>query len=170
MQHNDIWLRPLEKTDLLQVHRWSNSIGMMRYWFEEPYESLDELEELYLKHIHDQSERRFIITNNNQETIGLMELTEINFIHRKAELSILVDQEFQGKGYGMQAIKKILNHAFQVLNLHKIYLMVDERNKKAIYLYEKTGFSKEATLIDEFFVDGAYRPVIRMYILANHVD
>lgn len=169
MQNSEIRLRPLEKSDLLQVHRWSNSIGMMRYWFEEPYESFDELEELYLKHIHDQSERRFIITNTNQETIGLVELTEIDFIHRKAEFSILVDQDFQGKGYGMQSIKRLLSHAFQVLNLHKIYLMVDERNEKAIRLYEKAGFIREATLIDEFFVDGAYRPVIRMYMLAKHV-
>ena len=170
MEHGDTQLRPLEKSDLLHVHRWSNSIGMMHYWFEEPYESFDELEELYLKHIHDQSERRFIITNTDQETIGLVELTEIDFIHRKAEFSILVDPNFQSKGYGMQAIKRLLSHAFKVLNLHKVYLMVDERNEQAISLYEKAGFIREATLIDEFFVDGSYRPVIRMYILTIHVS
>ena len=33
----------------------------MRYWFEEPYEAFVELTDLYDKHIHDQSERRFIV-------------------------------------------------------------------------------------------------------------
>jgi diamine N-acetyltransferase len=163
---HEIFLRPLEQRDLPHVHEWNNSIGMMRYWFEEPYESFDELKELYIKHIHDQSERRFIIANNNV-TIGLIELTEIDFIHRKAEFGILIDPQYQGKGYGFEATKKALDHAFGILNLHKIYLLVDERNENAVHLYKKAGFLEEAKLIDEFFVDGAYRAALRMYILST---
>ena len=33
----------------------------MSYWFEEPYQSLSELENLYTKHILDETERRFIV-------------------------------------------------------------------------------------------------------------
>ena len=33
----------------------------MRYWFQEPYEAFVELSDLYDKHIHDQSERRFVV-------------------------------------------------------------------------------------------------------------
>ena len=54
-------LRPLEREDLRFVHQLDNNASVMRYWFEEPYEAFVELSDLYDKHIHDQSERRFVI-------------------------------------------------------------------------------------------------------------
>ena len=33
----------------------------MHLWFQEPYESLDELTALYDKHIHSMDERRFVV-------------------------------------------------------------------------------------------------------------
>lgn len=57
----DIKLRPLEREDLRFVHQLDNNASVMRYWFEEPYEAFVELSDLYDKHIHDQSERRFVV-------------------------------------------------------------------------------------------------------------
>jgi diamine N-acetyltransferase len=58
---SDIKLRPLEREDLRFVHQLDNNASVMRYWFEEPYEAFVELSDLYDKHIHDQSERRFVV-------------------------------------------------------------------------------------------------------------
>lgn len=55
-----------------------------------------------------------------------------------------------------------MDYAFSVLNLYKLYLIVDKENAKAIHIYEKLGFKKEGDLIDEFFVNGSYRSAIRM--------
>jgi diamine N-acetyltransferase len=46
-------LRPLERKDLPFVHALDNERHTMAFWFEEPYESLDELTNLYDKHIYD---------------------------------------------------------------------------------------------------------------------
>ena len=82
---SDVRLRPLERNDLHFVHQINNNSTIMRYWFEEPYEAYVELVQLYDRHIHDQSERRFIIENDEREMVGLVELVEINYIHRRAE-------------------------------------------------------------------------------------
>lgn len=37
-------------------------------------------------------------------------------------------------------------------------------NPKAIHIYSKLGFNVEGELIDEFFVNGEYRTVLRMCI------
>ena len=66
-------LRPLERDDLSFVHQMDNNASVMRYWFEEPYEAFVELSDLYDKHIHDQSERRFIIEHEGAK-VGLVEL------------------------------------------------------------------------------------------------
>ncbi|EJB4734899.1 spermidine N1-acetyltransferase [Listeria monocytogenes] len=162
----DLKLRPLEREDLKFVYRLNNDAKIMSYWFEEPYEAFVELQELYDKHIHDQSERRFILELDGQ-MVGLVELMEIDYIHRRAEFQIIIDPKFQGHGYAVSATKLAMKYAFHVLNMHKLYLVVDKVNEKAIHVYEKVGFIREGELIDEFFVDGTYHDAIRMCIFQH---
>lgn len=154
-------LRPLERNDLGFVHKLNINANIMSYWFEEPYESFVELQDLYDKHIHDQGERRFIVESSG-ETVGLVELVEIDYIHRRAEFQIVIDPKHQNRGYAKAATKLAMKYAFSVLNLYKLYLIVDKNNEKAIHIYNKLGFLFEGELIDEFFVDGEYHNAIRM--------
>ena len=87
--HTAIRLRPLEREDLTFVHQLDNNANVMRYWFEEPYETFTELTHLYDEHIHDQRERRFVIEADDDKA-GLVELVEIDHVHRRAEFQIIV--------------------------------------------------------------------------------
>jgi diamine N-acetyltransferase len=160
-------LRALEKPDLQFIHRLNNNRNIMSYWFEEPYESFDELQDLYEKHIHDNTERRFIVQDRSQNPIGLVELIEIDYIHRKTEFTIIIAPDHQGQGYARTLIHLALDYAFSILNLNKVYLLVAIDNKKAIHLYNEVGFIEEGRLIQEVFIAGQYRDVIRMYILQS---
>ena len=156
-----IKLRPLERENLRFVHELNNNQSVMRYWFEEPYEAYVELCDLYNKHIHDQIERRFVI-ECNQELVGLVELVEINHIHRRAEFQIMIAPPYQSKGYAKMATHLAIQYAFSTLNLHKLSLIVDVNNQTAIDLYQNAGFKDEGILRQEFFVNGEYRDAIRM--------
>ncbi|MFX5622814.1 GNAT family N-acetyltransferase, partial [Acinetobacter baumannii] len=70
----------------------------------------------------------------------------------------------QGRGLAVQATRLALDYGFSVLNLHKIYLIVDRENEKAVHVYAKAGFRQEGVLKEEFFMNGQYRDVIRMGI------
>ncbi|MFT6985713.1 MAG: diamine N-acetyltransferase, partial [Psychromonas sp.] len=113
-------------------------------------------------------ERRFIGTNKDNESIGLVELIEINYIHRNAEFQIIIAPQFQGKNYARALINKALDYAFTILNLHKVYLLVSQDNSKAIHLYQQSGFIEEGRLVQQFFINGKYCDAIRMYQLQNH--
>ncbi|MFH7127859.1 spermidine N1-acetyltransferase [Klebsiella pneumoniae] len=122
-------LRPLEREDLRFVHQLDNNASVMRYWFEEPYEAFVELSDLYDKHIHDQSERRFVIECNGDKA-GLVELVEINH----APPGRVPDHhlpDFQGKGLATRAARLAMDYGFTVLNLYKLYLIVDKENEKS---------------------------------------
>lgn len=160
-------LRPLERGDLHFVHQLNNNRSVMSYWFEEPYESFVELEELFRKHIHDQSERRFIVEDADGERVGLVELVEIDHLHRRAEFLIMISPERQGRGYARAATRLAISYAFRVLNLYKLYLLVDVDNARAIAIYEGAGFRREGVLVDEFFSDGRYRSVVRMRLFQH---
>jgi hypothetical protein len=43
---------------------------------------------LFDKHLLDESERRFIVEDENQ-VVGIVELVEINYIHRNCEIQII---------------------------------------------------------------------------------
>lgn len=156
-------LRPLEREDLYFVHQLDNNANVMRYWFEEPYETFAELSAIYDEHIHDQRERRFVVEAHGEKA-GLVELVEIDQVHRRAEFQIIIAPEHEGKGLASLATEKAMEYGFRVLNLYKLYLIVDPENEKALHVYTKLGFKKEGELIHEFFINGAYRNVIRMCI------
>ncbi|MCM3373199.1 spermidine acetyltransferase, partial [Bacillus velezensis] len=77
---NTLALRPLERQDLRFVHELNNDAKIMRYWFEEPYETFSELSQLYDRHVHDQRERRFVAVDAQDELVGLVELIELDYI------------------------------------------------------------------------------------------
>jgi diamine N-acetyltransferase len=155
-------LRPLERDDLRFVHEVNNNAKIMRYWFEEPYETFSELSQLYDQHVHDQRERRFIAIDSDGTTVGLVELIELDYIHRRGEFQIIIAPRSQGYGYATVATQLAIDYAFSVLNLRKVYLIVDKSNTAAIHVYEKCGFRHEAELIEEFFGNGQYHNALRM--------
>ncbi len=161
---SDLSLRPLERSDLHFVHGLNNDAKIMRYWFEEPYETFTELSQLYDRHVHDQRERRFVCENSAGEAVGLVELMELNYIHRRGEFQIIIAPDWQGRGYAGTATRLAVDYAFMVLNLHKLYLVVDVKNEKAVHIYEKCGFRREGVLVEEFFSSGAYHNALRMCI------
>jgi diamine N-acetyltransferase len=163
MMKTEIKLRPLEREDLRFVHELDNNESVMHYWFEEPYESFIELSDLYERHIHDRTERRFVAEVEHAR-VGLAELVEINHIHRRAEFQMIIAPEFQGKGYAMSVTELAIEYAFTVLNLYKLFLVVDSDNVRALSVYKKVGFEQEGILRDEFFVGGEYKDAVRMAI------
>jgi diamine N-acetyltransferase len=164
-----IRLRALEREDLQFVHALTNDSKIMSYWFDEPFEALVELQDIYDRHVHDTRERRFIVEHRNDDgtatAVGIVELVQIDHIHRSTEFQIIVDPGQQGRGFATAATELALDYAFAVLNLHKVYLIVDVVNAGAIHIYEKAGFLVEGTLREEFFADGRYRDARRMSIL-----
>lgn len=157
-------IRALEKYDLKNVHKINNELNIMAYWFEEPYESLSELESLYQRHIHDESERRFVIEIED-EFAGIVELVELDYIHRNCEIQVIITEEYGGQSLGEQAMNKIIAYAFDILNMHKVYLYVDVDNKKAVHIYKKIGFKEEGYLHQQFYAKGKYKDSLFMGIL-----
>jgi len=63
---------------------------------------------------------------------------------------------------GTATAKLMLRYCFEEEGLHKVFLRVISDNFGAIRSYEKAGFTREAYLKDEVFVDGEYLDIILM--------
>lgn len=165
IKSKNLQLRALEKHDLPFLHNLHNDSKTMGYFFEEPFETLRELEDLFEKYIHNQSERRFVLHDvKTSENVGVLSLIEINEINRNCEIDIIVDERFRGKGIGKEGFVLGTKYAFDILNLFKVYLQVLPTNLPGRKIYEYLGYKREATLRKEYFVNGKYVDVLRMCI------
>jgi len=72
------------------------------------------------------------------EFIGNIELMDAH--GGEAELGIAITAAKQDRGYGQEAIPRLLDHAFCDLGLRRVFLKVYPDNFRAIHVYEKCGF------------------------------
>jgi RimJ/RimL family protein N-acetyltransferase len=86
--------------------------------------------------------------------MGFVHLGEILWSHRVAWLAIGISSEYQGQGYGHEAMTLALQFAFDEINLHRVQLTVFDYNIPAIRLYEKLGFKREGVFREFMQRDG----------------
>ncbi len=63
-----------------------------------------------------------------------MELVEIDLNHRRAEMQIIIDPNFQGRGLASRAMRLALDYGFKDLICTRSISMSDKVNTKAVHL------------------------------------
>lgn len=165
-----IYLRALEIEDCTITCTWRNDPEVTLLLGGNSYHVSVERERKWIENvIHNDlnSIRLGIVISEGNTLIGIVNLTSIEWINRKAEFSIMIgDKNAWGKGYGEEAANKIIEVAFKERNLQKLYLIVNVLHDKAIALYEKIGFVKEGLLKRDHFKNGSFQDVY-IYSLFN---
>ncbi|TVY19971.1 Spermidine N(1)-acetyltransferase [Lachnellula arida] len=87
--------------------------------------------------------------------------------HRNADIGIKVAADYQGKGYGSEAIKWILSWAFKFGGLHRVGISCSSHNAGARRLYESLGFEYEGTMRESFWFDGAWQDEVCLSMLEH---
>ena len=75
------------------------------------------------------------------------------------------ESDVWGRGYGTEATRLLLDHAFGTLALHRIALFVFEFNERAIRAYRRCGFVVEGRSRESIWRDGRWWDEIAMSIL-----
>lgn len=174
MQHpflsgNLIYLRGLEERDLNgEYFQWFNDQENDVYTSHALWPNTDEkMREFFDRVVQYKNDLVLaIIEKASDSHIGNVALHGINWVHRTAELAIIIGQkDMQSKGYGTEATNLIVKYAFEKLNIHRIGLGVNEHNKPAIKAYDKAGFLNEGRFKDHFLRNGKFSDTIRMAII-----
>lgn len=106
--------------------------------------------------------------NENSEIIGIIGLKDTDLLNRSSELYIYIgNKEYWGKGYGTQAVSRLVEFCFEELNLNRISLCVFDYNERAIASYKKAGFKVEGVLRQSLYKKGEYHDKVLMSILRD---
>lgn len=162
-----IYLRPITLEDTEMVLRWRNSDAVKQYFiYREDITVADHLSWMETKVKTGKVCQFIIYFKETDMPIGSVYLQSIDHVHKNAEYGIFIGEtDALGKGCGKDAAKLAIEYAFEVLDLHKVYLRVLDNNKRAIRSYENAGFEVEGVMRDEVFVGGKFYDVVRMAVL-----
>jgi RimJ/RimL family protein N-acetyltransferase len=103
--------------------------------------------------------------------IGLAGLFNLDHLSRTAEFFILIGPaDARGRGYGVEATRLVLDHAFIALGLVSVRLVVFSYNPGAMRTYEKAGFKPAGVLRRNKMMGGKLWDTILMDILAEEFE
>lgn len=165
LKSQNIYIRLIEPNDvedLLQIEK-SNKDFFEKY-------SIDRSPEFYTKDVQvdlinkkiekakQDSEYNFgIFKIDNHELIGTIALYRVmRGPAQSAWVGYSLSKDHNGKGYTTEAVKLIVDYAFNTLLLHRIEAGVMPRNIGSIRVLEKAGFQKEGISSKNVKINGVW--------------
>ncbi len=136
-------LGPLRRDLAPLYHRWRNDFVAQRTFEYVPRPwTLEELEAWYERRVAGRDEVAFTVYERaTWRTIGHTALFEIDERNRTATFGILIGEpDARGRGYGTEATRLTLEHAFTVVGMENEMLTVSEYNLAERRAYERAGF------------------------------
>jgi len=154
-------LRKPVESDIPAWYRMRSSEENMRYIGRKPATAIEEVKALYDLVIQDIEANKHIgwvvaEKSNPAGFIGMIGFHRIKPEHHRAEVGYMIEQEFQGKGYGKEAVKAIIEYAFKEMKIHSIEADIDKDNIASEQLLKSLGFRKEGHFKESFYFEGTF--------------
>ncbi len=141
-QGEKVALRPLLSSDVNDRYLgWMNDSEVTRYLDSHGPYVLEDLKDYYSKHAATDSSMMFaIVDRRTDQHVGNLKLEPIDRCLRTAVLGVLIgDKSYWSKGICSEAVRLIIQHAFDQLGMRKIELGVRVEHSAAIRCYERAG-------------------------------
>lgn len=157
-----VYIRPITEEDTDLIIKWRNSDAVRPYFiYQKPFTREGHLNWLKTM-IESGCGYQFIVcTIEGDEPIGCTYLRDYDREHNKIEYGVFLgSEEVKGNGIGTEILGLTLQFAFKTLGIHKVSARALSDNIASIHSFLKGGFTKEAYLKDEVFVNGEYRDIV----------
>ena len=151
-----VTIRKFEKKDIPKKVEWiNNPENNMFLHYDLPLEI--EKTNRWFNSVMDRNDRYDAVIVVDGIPCGTIGLLSIDNKNSKAEYYIAMGEtSMKGKGIATQASKLILDYAFNILNLNRVYLFTETKNITAQKLFEKIGFIKEGQLKNDIISHGQF--------------
>ena len=71
--------------------------------------------------------------------------------HFRAEIGYALNEEYKGKGYMREALKAVLIHGFEDMELHRVEAFIGPENERSLKLVQHFGFKEEGLLREHYY-------------------
>jgi len=166
-----IFLRALEPSDVELLYLWENDPEIWKISQTlAPYSkySLKEFVDSTKEDIFTAKQVRFMINLiHTKQTVGILDLFDIDFMNSRAGVGILIDKNFRNQEMGTEAIELAINYLFNTLFFHQIYCNVLINNFISLKLFEKCGFTVIGTKKEWTKTENGFEDVVMLQRINN---
>lgn len=159
-QNERVELRAMEPEDLDFLYQIENDIALwdvgitnVPYSRYALYNYLAECK----NDIYSDKQLRLMITTVDHGCVGIVDLVNFDPKHLRAELGIVIQKPYRGKGYGRAAVLKMLQYARDVIHLNQVYAVISADNAQSLKLFEEVGFTEGAVLKQWLYHNGVWQ-------------
>jgi RimJ/RimL family protein N-acetyltransferase len=151
-------LRPLASEDFAAVHAIFSREDVNR-WLYHAAQSEAEVRDMLERKIAWPRERGVTLAvelRASGELVGQSGLTVGPPEHRQGEIGFVFHPDHHGRGYATEAAEAVLGLAFEHYGLHRVCGRLEARNAASARVLERLGMRREAHLIENEWVKGAW--------------
>lgn len=169
LQGNKVLLRAIRRDDLPRLCEFNNDVEVELAGGGDP-PMPQSLERLYAEYDAEAGKggrdgTKFAIEADGK-FIGQCALFRHQEPAQTCEMGITIgDKAYWGQGYGRDAIRVLLDYAFRLRGVRRVYLTVNGNNSRAIHAYAACGFVEEGRLRRHVWSNGDYIDLVYMGIL-----
>lgn len=162
-------LRKMKKSDAEDMFEYASRESVTKYLMWSAHENLKYTKK-YLKFLVSKYKTGEyldwgIVLKEENKLIGTCGFTSLDLANAKGEIGYVLNPEYHKNGYALEAVTKIIEYAFDTLELNRIEARVIKGNDPSISLLKKCGMTQEGEGKEELFIKGEYKNVIHFALL-----
>ena len=163
LQKDGYLLRAPEPEDLACMMRFentpslwevSNATGPYSRYFLKQYIETNQND------LYTDRQLRLMIQTPDKQVAGIIDLCNFDPHHSRAEVGIVIAEEYRRKGIGQLALNLLVEHCSHYLGIHQLYAYIDDENEVCHRLFQKCGFHECAFLRDWMRTGKTFRNVV----------
>lgn len=170
LKGKNIFLRALELEDINYLFSIENN---EKYWSisdsQIPFSKY--LLNRYLKNSHmdiyEAKQLRLVITDFRENTIGLIDLFDIDFKNNRAGVAIIINEKMRNKGFAKEALEMLIKYSKTHLSLHQLYCNILEDNTHSVNLFKSVQFKEVGLKKDWIKFDGKYKNEMLLQLICT---
>ncbi len=163
-----ITLRPFKTDDAERLVQLANNVNVSRYLtylFPFPYTQEDA--EWWISTGSSQGGAVSRVVELNGEFVGGVGVTRLKaWKNHQAEIGYWLGEPFWGQGIATEALKQMTVHAFDTMNVKKLFAPVLKPNIASMRVLEKCGYEREGEFRMEVFKNGQFYDTVQYAKLA----
>ena len=150
LQTQRLTLRLLEMGDVGAMHKLMSDAEIMAFWDVPEIDDFDLTRTIIEAQMRDMDLGRAaywaMIRREDGAFVGCCDLSELDLWHQRAEIGFMIGKPFWSGGYAFEAMRAVIGHAAEALQLRRLSARVHVGNRRSVRLLERLGFELEGLL------------------------
>ncbi len=153
-------LRPFKIEDAADIFEYASDAENTKYMLFDTHKTIEDATSFINFTISKYKEKKYLdyvfVLKDSNKVIGSGGVGSLDKAPHNVEIGYIINKKYWGMGYAKEAITKIIEYCFQVLDIHRIEGRHFSENINSGKVMQKLGMKYEGEQQDKIFIRGNY--------------